>query len=162
MRNFFRGFSFTSSRPTALPERSELQLPTVLSFARGPGPVTTSGGKPPVPAERGKGGSPQFPGLEFQERGIEFDDRAVDNDAAIRASLIYYKHAWPNRPAVLEGSMEFRVKVWEMAQELGVPMKGPHPLSSSLPVRLDPRHSTHEAKPSALASPGQRRLPGSP
>src|ERR1700674_2609615 len=34
----------------------------------------------------------QFPGLVFDVRGVELDDRADQNDAAIRAGLIWFKH----------------------------------------------------------------------
>jgi len=153
MRNFFRRFALASSRPTALRERPEVQLPTVLSSARGTGHVTISGGKLPVPEDRGKGGMPQFPGVDFQERGIELDDRAGENDAAIRASLIYFKHTWPNRSAVLTGSLAFRLRVWELAQELGVPIQGPHLISHNMPVRFHEQPGARTAKPSALASP---------
>jgi hypothetical protein len=132
-------------------------LSSFFKLTHGTAVATTSDGKPPVVADRDKCASPQFPGLEFQERGIELDDRAVENDDAIRASLIYYKHTWPNRPAVIEGPMAFRLKVWQMAQELGVPIRGPHLLSSNVPVHID-----QASKPSAHASARRLRRLDSP
>jgi hypothetical protein len=53
----------------------------------------------------------QFPGLVFDRRGVELDDRAEQNDAAIRAGLIWFKHRWPGQMAEIEGSEAFRRKV---------------------------------------------------
>jgi hypothetical protein len=160
MRNFFRRSPLASSRPTALRERPEVRLPTVLTSARGTGDVTISGAKPPVPADRGKGGMPQFPGMVFDDRGVGLDHRAETNDAAIRAGLIYFKHRWPGRFAALEGPQAFQIRVWELAQELGVPLQGPYALSRHMPVRCKDQQSAHVTSPPALASPGRRRLPG--
>ena len=38
---------------------------------------------------------PQFPGVTLDGCGAELNDQASENDAAIRASLIYFKHRWP-------------------------------------------------------------------
>ena len=69
----------------------------------------------------------QFPGLVFDVRGVELDDRADQNDAAIRAGLIWFKHRWPGQMAEIEGSDAFRRKAWQIADELGVVIKGPRP-----------------------------------
>lgn len=69
----------------------------------------------------------QFPGLVFDARGVELDKRADQNDAAIRAGLIWFKHRWPGEMAEIEGSPAFREKAWEIADEVGVVLKGPLP-----------------------------------
>jgi hypothetical protein len=46
------------------------------------------------------------------------------NDEAIRASLIWFKHRWPGELAEIDGSEEFRRRAWEIADEVGVPIKG--------------------------------------
>jgi hypothetical protein len=69
----------------------------------------------------------QFHGLHFRANDIDFDTRAADNDAAIRASFIYFKHRWPGRPAEIEGTLAFRVRAWRIAQEVGVRIKGAPP-----------------------------------
>jgi Large polyvalent protein-associated domain 7 len=69
----------------------------------------------------------QFPGLVFHTNGANFDHRAEVNDAAIRASLIWFKHRWPGALAEIDGSEAFRRRAWEIADEVGVPVKGPRP-----------------------------------
>jgi Large polyvalent protein-associated domain 7 len=69
----------------------------------------------------------QFPGLVFDTSGAGFDHRAEVNDAAIRASLIWFKHRWPGELAEIDGSEAFRRRAWEIADEVGVPVKGPRP-----------------------------------
>jgi hypothetical protein len=63
---------------------------------------TNASGKPP---QRATGELPQFPGVVFDGRGAELNDQASENDAAIRASLIYFKHRWPGQAAVIEERM---------------------------------------------------------
>ena len=75
---------------------------------------------------------PQFPGVVFGARGIDLDHEAETNEAAIRASLIHFKHRWPGQAVVLEGSDAFRLKVWAIAEEVGVPLHGPRPGSGSM------------------------------
>jgi Large polyvalent protein-associated domain 7 len=74
----------------------------------------------------------QFPGLVFDTSGASLDDRAVVNDDAIRAGLIWFKHRWPSELAVIDGSEEFRRRAWEIADEVGVPLKGPRPGSREI------------------------------
>jgi hypothetical protein len=69
----------------------------------------------------------QFPGLVFDSSGAGFDHRAEVNDDAIRASLIWFKHRWPGALAEIDGSEAFRRRAWEIADEVGVPVKGPRP-----------------------------------
>jgi hypothetical protein len=69
----------------------------------------------------------QFPGLVFDARGVEMDDRAEQNDAAIHAGLIWFKHRWPGQTAEIEGSDAFRRKVLQFADEVGVVIKGQRP-----------------------------------
>jgi hypothetical protein len=66
----------------------------------------------------------QFPGLVFHTGGANLDHRAEVNDEAIRASLIWFKHRWPGELAEIDGSEEFRRRAWEIADEVGVPIKG--------------------------------------
>jgi len=80
---------------------------------------------PPAPATSSQ--LAQFPGVEFGASGVDLDDRASDSDAAIRASLIWFKHRWPGQAAVIEGPEEFRVKVWKIAEEVSVALSGPPP-----------------------------------
>jgi hypothetical protein len=83
---------------------------------------------------RANSGSPQFPGVVFGSGGIGLNDDAPGNDAAIRASLIYFKHRWPGEVAVIEGSDAFRMKVWAIADDVGVPLQGPRPGSGNVAV----------------------------
>lgn len=76
--------------------------------------------------------SPQFPGVDFESTGIAFTQDAPGNDAAIRASLVYFKHRWPGEVAVIEGSEDFRTRVWRIAEEVGVPLQGPRPGACSM------------------------------
>jgi Large polyvalent protein-associated domain 7 len=77
----------------------------------------------------------QFPGLVFGVRQVDLDERADQNDAAIRAGLIYFKHRWPGERAEIEGSDAFRVRAWRIAEEVGVSIKGPHPRAGTLAHR---------------------------
>jgi hypothetical protein len=70
---------------------------------------------------------PQFPGVEFQSQGIELDDAASLNDAAICTGLIHCKHRWPGELIEPEGSGAFRLKASATAEEIGVPLKGARP-----------------------------------
>jgi Large polyvalent protein-associated domain 7 len=67
----------------------------------------------------------QFPGLVFDARGVELDDRADQNDAAIRAGLIWAKHRWPGETFEIEGSDAFLRKARQIADEVGVAIKLP-------------------------------------
>jgi hypothetical protein len=87
-------------------------------------PERTSSG-PVVP----KSELAQFPGLVFHSNGADLDNRAEVNDDAIRAGLIWFKHRWPGQLAVIDGSDEFRRRAWAIADEVGVPLKGPRPRS---------------------------------
>ncbi len=78
---------------------------------------------PPPPGANGE--LPQFPGVVFGARGIDLDGNAEHNEAATRASLVYFKHRWLGEAVALEGSDAFRLKVWAIADELGVPLQGP-------------------------------------
>jgi hypothetical protein len=73
----------------------------------------------------------QFPGLDFRAHHIDLDNRAADNEAAIRASFIYFKHRWPGQVAEIEGPDAFRRTAWRIAQEVGVRIKGGVPRPSS-------------------------------
>jgi Large polyvalent protein-associated domain 7 len=77
----------------------------------------------------------QFPGLVFDTHGASLDDHAAVNDDAIRAGLIWFKHRWPGELAVIDGDEEFRRRAWEIADEVGVPLKGPRPGSQQISVR---------------------------
>jgi hypothetical protein len=77
---------------------------------------------------------PHFPGVVFGSGGIGLNDEAPDNDAAIRASLIYFKHRWPGEVAVIDGPEAFRLKVWTIADDVGVPLQGPRPESENMAV----------------------------
>jgi hypothetical protein len=80
----------------------------------------------------------QFPGLVFHGNGADLDDRAEVNDDAIRAGLVWFKHRWPGELAQIDGSEEFRRRAWEIADEVGVPVKGPRPGSRELVRRVGP------------------------
>jgi hypothetical protein len=69
----------------------------------------------------------QFPGLVFHRNGADLDNRAEVNDDAIRAGLIWFKHRWPGELAQIDGSDAFRRRAWEIADEVGVPIKGRRP-----------------------------------
>jgi Large polyvalent protein-associated domain 7 len=73
--------------------------------------------------------------LVFDTTGASLDDRAMVNDDAIRAGLIWFKHRWPGEPAEIDGSEEFRRRAWEIADEVGVPLKGPRRGSRHISVR---------------------------
>ena len=89
-----------------------------------------------TPSNATKGELPQFPGVRFEDHGIDFDDGvATEDDAAIRASLIYFKHRFPGKTAVIEGSYAFRLRAWAIADEVGLPVKGPRPGSGTLVTR---------------------------
>jgi hypothetical protein len=88
----------------------------------------------PTPPDRGSSAAvipnaelAQFPGLVFHTAGANLDHRAEVNDEAIRASLIWFKHRWPGELAEVDGSEEFRRRAWEIADEVGVPIKGRRP-----------------------------------
>jgi hypothetical protein len=100
--------------PPSLPERTS------------PGPV--------VP----KSELAQFPGLVFHGNGADLDDRAEVNDDAIRAGLIWFKHRWPGELAQIDGSDEFRRRAWQIADELGVPIKGLRPRRGDVVARPRP------------------------
>src|SRR4051812_17001322 len=77
--------------------------------------------------------SPQFPGVDFQPQHIGFNTKdAEENELAIRSRLIYSKHRWPGQAAVITGPEAFRLKVWAIAEELGVPLQGPQPGSGGV------------------------------
>jgi hypothetical protein len=84
-------------------------------------------GNLPVPVEKAGSGLPQFPGVDFVSDGIDLDGEAEENGAAIRAGLVYFKHNWPGQAATVTGSEAFRLKVWKIVEEVGVPLKGPRP-----------------------------------
>jgi hypothetical protein len=99
--------------------RSPESPPPVLPPAARPLEIRTARPEP----QRSTSQLAQFPGLEFRADEIGLDDRATDNDAAIRASLIYFKHRWPGRVAEIDGPEAFRLKAWRIAQEVRVPIK---------------------------------------
>jgi hypothetical protein len=86
-------------------------------------PERPSSGRPVVP----KSELAQFPGLVFHGNGADVDHRAEVNDDAIRAGLIWFKHRWPGQLAEIDGSEAFRRRAREIADEVGVPLKGPRP-----------------------------------
>jgi Large polyvalent protein-associated domain 7 len=77
----------------------------------------------------------QFPRLVFHGNGADLDHRAEVNDDAIRAGLVWFKHRWPGELAEIDGSDEFRRRAWGIADEVGVPLKGPRPGSRHISVR---------------------------
>jgi hypothetical protein len=85
----------------------------------------------------------QFPGLVFHANGANLDCRAEVNDAAIRAGLIWFKHRWPGELAEIEGSEAFRRRAWEIADEVGVAIKGPRPGRGEV-VRRPPTQQVRE------------------
>jgi hypothetical protein len=104
---------------------------TLPSSTASRAPAPTEGSrKEPVQGTNGE--LPQFPGVVFGARGIDLDHEAETNEAAIRASLIHFKHRWPGQTVVLEGSDAFRLKVWAIAEEVGVPLHGPRPGSGDV------------------------------
>jgi hypothetical protein len=44
------------------------------------------------------------------------------------------KHRWPGELAEIDGSEDFRRRAWEIAEEVGVPLKGPRPGSRHMSV----------------------------
>jgi hypothetical protein len=72
-------------------------------------------------------GAPQFEGVAFDARGIDFDHRAEDNELAIRSSLVYFKHRYPGGTATLEGPPGFRALARRLAAEVGVPVEDERP-----------------------------------
>lgn len=80
--------------------------------------------------------SPQFPGVEFQSHRIDFNTKdAEENELAIRSSLVYFKHRWPGQACVLEGSEEFRIRAWRIAEEFGIRVQGPRPGLGNVAIR---------------------------
>jgi hypothetical protein len=114
VRRLLAFFQRTISTP------SETAIPTTASTS-----VTTS-------PRRVNSELPQFPGVVFGSGGIGLNDDAPENVAAIRASLIYFKHRWPGEVAVIDGPEAFRLKVWAIAEEVGVPLQGPRPGSGNM------------------------------
>jgi Large polyvalent protein-associated domain 7 len=96
-----------------------------------PSPPERTSSSPLVP----KSELAQFPGLVFHGNGADLDHRAEANDDAIRAGLVWFKHRWPGELAEIDGSDEFRRRAWEIADEVGVPLKGPRPGSQHISVR---------------------------
>jgi Large polyvalent protein-associated domain 7 len=96
-----------------------------------PSPPERTSARPVVP----KSELAQFPGLVFHGNGADLDHRAEVNDDAIRAGLVWFKHRWPGQLAEIDGSEEFRRRAWEIADEVGVPLKGPRPGSQHISVR---------------------------
>jgi len=87
----------------------------------------------PVPSRaQGTREMPQFPGVDFIWCGVDLNGEAPDNDAAIRASLIWFKHRFPGQAAEIIGPEEFRRKAWRIAEEVSLPLKGPRPGSGQL------------------------------
>jgi hypothetical protein len=63
--------------------------------------------------------------------GIDLDYGAEMNDAAIWASLIWFKHQWRGGTAEIEGP-EVPPQVWAIAAEVGIPLKGIRPGSGQV------------------------------
>ena len=78
----------------------------------------------PTPASEAKSDTPQFPGLEFRATEIGFEGESSENDAAVYASLVCFKHKWPGRCAIVDGSEAFREKVRKIAAEVGGAAEG--------------------------------------
>jgi hypothetical protein len=54
---------------------------------------------PPMVVEEHKPAIPQFPGVDFHRSGVTLTEEAPESDDAIRASLIWFKHRWPEELA---------------------------------------------------------------
>jgi hypothetical protein len=99
-------------------------------------PASSRGTLPETPLHTA---SPQFPGVQFQPQHIDFKTKdAEENELAIRSSLVYFKHHWPDTACVLTGPEDFRARAWRIAEELGIRVQGVRPTSGAVTRRDEP------------------------